>query len=877
MPVAHAHRSLVFRLAAIVILTAASQLIAIGQNIPQTLISIDAENLSLKEVLDEISEQSGLSFAYNPNRIDENVVVTYTAQNSPLDQVLKEILTPLEIEFTFLETQILLKPQKKSSKPTNKVTLSGYVKDVENGEALIGTTIFIVEIGQGTITNSYGFYSLTIPQGSYNLQFSYIGYEPVNEAIQLNSAENLNVNLKGQPPILEGLVISSTDPILTDAIQLGRTDLRTKQVNERAALLGEHDVIKTLESVPGIKPHSDGSTFYYVRGGDRDQNLILIDDAPIYNPSHMLGLFSTVIPDAINDITVYKGEMPASLGGRLSSVLDIRTKKGNDQSLQIWWNTSIISSKLGVEGPFKKGKSSYLLSGRWSQIGWVPKLASDEVDEFFFNDFTGKINFQLGKKDRLFLSAYTGRDSYLGLNEGIEWTNSAATLRWTHLFHDRLFMKSTLSGSSYDYFLHTDRSSNTRWKSHISNFTLKSDFSYFIEPEHEVTFGAGLSAFNINPGNITSDVEIRPPIVSIRNSAELVLYGNVENRLSEKWGIKYGLRLTSWGNFGDSFEFEFDADRNVIDTLNFTSDDSYGEYFNAEPRLAVSHYINDESSIKASYSRNVQNLHLITNSISPFTSLEVWLPSNLNIKPQVSDQLGIGYYKEFPKNGLGLEVESFYKIMTNQIDYEAHAETLLNPLIERELRFGTGTSYGVEFILKKQQGRLRGWVGYSYSRAKRKFDEVNDGVEFNAFFDRPHEFNLVLGYDLNLKWNLGMNYTFFSGAPYSSPISFYQFNNEEIPIYGQKNNSRLPDYRRLDLSANLKLNKNPDSRFKHGLTFSIYNFLGRRNPFFINYNKTDAGESQFEVPTNLLEKTRMPSQTFMFQFVPSISYHFNWL
>ena len=836
-------------------------------------IELTLADVPLKEALDIISEKSGFSFSYNPKKVPVNRKINYRATSESIEIILQKILPPLGLTHSLVENQIILRKDEKPSKGNN--TISGYIKDKNSGEALIGSLVFIQELNSGTASNQYGFYSLTIPRGTYQLTYSYIGYKKEKQTFNLSSSETVNIVLSEEPPLLEGLVVTSSTPTLLEEIQLGKTNLRPSQINERAALFGENDVIKTLESVPGIKPHSDGSTFYYVRGGDRDQNLILIDDAPIYNPGHLLGLFSTVIPDAINDLSIYKGEMPASIGGRLSSVMDIRTKKGNDQHLELWGSTSPVSTKLGIEGPIKKDFSSFLLSGRLSQIGWVFRLEDKKTEKVYFGDFTGKLNFKLNQKNSIFFSLYTGVDNYLASNEGIKWTNTAGTFRWTHLFNDRLFLKTTIAGSTYDYFLNTNRSANTRWNSHISNFTLKTDFSYFLKPQNEVTFGLGLSGYNINPGNLESP-DAGTPIVSVRNSAEVVLYANHEFKINQNWGLKYGLRITGWNNVGESFEFIFDENRQPIDTLFFEKGESYSTYENVEPRLALSYSINDNSSVKWSYSRNIQNLHLITNSISPFTSLEVWLPSNINIKPQASDQLGLGYYQFFPEKHYSLEIEGFYKKMTNQIDYEAHAETLLNPFIERELRFGKGTSYGIEITAKKEVGKLRGWAGYSYSRAKRKFAEINDGRTFNAFFDRPHEINLVTSYDLNRRWNIGMNYTYFTGGPISSPISFYKFNDQEIPIYGQKNNDRLPDYQRLDLSATLRLNRNKEKNFQHNLNFSIYNFFGRKNPFFINHNKTQVGEDEFRVPTNLLENTRVASQTFLFQFVPSVSYNFKW-
>lgn len=857
------------------ILILLSILESVGQErISSYSITLEAENSRLSEILEKLEAQSPLSFSYNPKKIPSEKKISYQVIDRPLNHVLDELLLPLGIDYLLVENQIILKKQRKKDADKTS-TYSGYILDQATGEALIGATIFVEELQLGTITNQYGFFSLTLPNGSYSLSISFISYEQTRLPIELVSSIEQTIRLVEKPPILEGIIVTSSAETDQREAVLGRSQIRPQQVKERAALFGENDVIKTLESVPGIKPHSDGSTFYYVRGGDRDQNLILIDDAPIYNPSHLFGLFSTVIPDAINDVNIYKGEMPASIGGRLSSVMDIRTKKGNDQDLEVWGGTSPISTKLGVEGPIQKGASSFLLSGRFSQIGWVFRLDNDDIDQANFNDWTGKLNFKLNRKNQIFFSFYHGNDNFTSDNSGIEWANTAGTFRWTHLFSDRLFLKTTVAGSTYDYFLIQDRASNTEWKSHISNFTLKSDFHYFPKPNSEITFGLGFSGYNLNPGNLSSDLGELSNVVSIRNSSEFILYGNHELKLYH-WRIKYGLRLTSWANTGDSFEYIFNEDRQLTDTLFFDRGDAYGEYFNAEPRLGVSYDIDSHSSLKASYSRNVQNLHLITNSISPFTSLEVWLPSNINIEPQTSDQLGLGYYRTFRDKGLSLEIESFYKIMTNQIDYEAHAETLLNPLIERELRFGEGRSYGVELVVKKNEGRLTGWTGYTYSRAKRKFDEINDGRTFNAFFDRPHEFNLVIGYDLNLRWHAGMNWTYITGAPFSSPVGFFQHNNQEVPIYDQKNNDRLPDYLRMDLSAQLRLNRDQTARFRHDLTFSVYNFFGRKNPFFINYHKVDNGSENFPIPGNLLDANRIPSQTFLFQFVPSIAYNFRW-
>ncbi|MEP2668409.1 MAG: TonB-dependent receptor [Cyclobacteriaceae bacterium] len=848
---------------------------AIAQdNSSATRISVDFQSVTLDEVLKSIAEKSGVSFSYNPRRLPVDQRITFSANQKTVNEILTELSLMASFEFETIEGKIILLPR--VSQIEKKSTLSGFIKDNGNGEALIGATIWVEELRLGTTSNVFGFYSLTVPAGVYDVSVSYIGFTRGTEKIDLQTSQTHNVNLQGAPAVLEEIIVTSIEPQLVNEIQVSKANLRPSTISEKPSFFGEPDAVKSLEMVPGIKMHSDGSTFYYVRGGDRDQNMILMDDAPIFNPSHLLGLFSTIIPDAVNDITLYKGSMPASLGGRLSSVMDIRTRKGNDQQFELSGNVALLSSKLSLEGPISKGKSSFLLSGRVSRVKWIFDLFNDDIEKFQFHDLTGKVNFDFSQQNKLYVSFYNGGDKFFTSNNGIEWSNRATTVRWNHVFSNRLFLNTTLAGGVYDYFLHTDRSTQTKWNSHLSNFNLKGDLSYFKNPNEEFTFGLSIGGYNFNPGNVSRNGVPIPTVVSVKNSNEFVLYGNHEVRLNDIWGLNYGLRISTWTNEGEAFEFVFDDNRNPIDTLFFSKGDKYKNYQNFEPRASVSYSINKSSSLKISASRNIQNIHLITNSISPFTSFEVWLPSSVNIKPQTSNQLVLGYHHYLPKVGLAFEVESFYKKMNNQIDYEAHAETLLNPLLERELRFGEARSYGVEFQMKKEQGRLRSWVGYSYSRAKRKFPEVNNGKVFNAFYDRPHEVNISMSYDLNLRWNVGMNWTYYTGAPYSSPVSFYHFNGLEVPLYDQKNNDRLPDYHRLDLSATLNLNKNPESRFRHDLMFSIYNFYSRKNALFVNYNKTEQSDGSFKVPANLLDKNAVSTQFYLFQFTPSIAYNFKW-
>lgn len=848
------------------------------EKFPDLNMSVSAENVRLEELLSTIAEKSGIPFSFNPRKIPVQKKVTYHASDRKLHEILTDISGANGLTFEFIESQIVLKLDKQAARSQQlMVTLSGTIGDAGTGEALIGATVFARELQTGTITNPFGFFSLTIPPGTYTVSFSFVGYNDVTRTITLDASHREEIGLREATPLLEEIVVSSI-PTMSQQMLTGSNDIKPSSVENRPEIFGEVDVVKSLESIPGVKFHSDGSTFYYVRGGNRDQNVVFIDDAPIYNPSHMLGMFSTIIPDAVNDITLYKGDMPASLGGRLSSVLDVRTKKGNDQQFSAWGNIGLISTKVGIEGPFKKNVSSYLFSARVSSFGWFVKRANVNIQKFSFHDLTGKVNFTLNSNNRVFFSFYSGADNYFGKNNGISWSNNAATLQWNHLFGARLFLNTTIAGGGYDYFLHTNLETDTRWNSHISNFNVKTDVSYFIRPENELTFGIGLNGYAFNPGILKSTLDVSAiPSVSVRNAAEIVLYGNHGIRLNEKWGINYGVRASSWSNLGEAFEFRFDENGNPADTLVFQAGRGYKRFLNVEPRITISYFANHRSSIKAGFARNVQNIHLISNSTSPFTSLDVWLPSSFNIAPQSSHQVSLGYYHNLSSNAIAFSMESFYKRMWNQIDYEPHAQLLLNPVLESELEFGAATSYGVEVLAKKDEGRLRGWIGYTWSRAKREFPDINSGFEYNAFYDRPHQINITASCAVSVRWQISSNWNYSTGAPYSVPVGFYSFNGREVPVYGQKNNQRLPDYHRLDLSATYRLNRNSENRFVHHLSFSFFNLYGRKNPLFVNFNKTETADGSLKIPANLNESQRVTSQFYLYRFTPSVSYNFKFL
>ena len=840
----------------------------------KSLISLDIIDTPLKEVLVQIEKQANVLFAFNPDKLPLEALVSYQANNKTLESVLNNISTTYHLKFELIEKQIALLPKEGAPVTFN---LSGNVVDAQTGESLISATISIDNLEYGAISNGYGYYSLALPYGKHKIEISYLGYQLKSDSIKLISNTSVNLSLEQSFPELEEVIVKGNKPPNIQLIQTGKVNLSPRLIEESPAVFGENDVIKSLEKIPGIKLQSEGSTFFYVRGGNKDQNLILIDDAPIYNPSHMLGLFSSIVPGVANSIDIYKSDFPLSKGGRLSSVIDIKTKEGNKNNFSAWGNIGIVSTQLGIEGPFKKGQSSYILSSRFSRIKWFFKLINPNIEKFNFYDLSGKMNFKIDSKNKLYVSFYTGADNFLTAESGLGWSNINGSIRWNKIVNEHTFVNTTIYGSNYKYQFYYDRADSVSWRSRIGEIGIKTDFTKFLDSQQELSWGFNLNGRTINPGNLVREDTIPIPdefIVSVKNNIESAGYGQYTYKPNNRWGFKIGVRASLWTSIGESFEYGFDDGGFATDTLAFNAGEAYRNYFQLEPRVTASYLINQNSSIKASYDRSTQNLHLITNSISPFTSFEIWLPSGPNIKPQTADQLSLGYYYFLSTIGISLQAETYYKALYNQIDYEAHASTLLNPTIESELLFGTTKSYGVELFAKKEEGRIRGIIGYTLSKARSKFEELNNGESFTANTDRPHNFSVSLSYDLGKKVALSSNFIYTTGISFSSPTSFYNYDGNEIPVYENKNNSRLPNYHRLDFSAKFILNKNLTKKFRHSLIISIYNLYGRKNPIFINFNKSINGDKDFEVPTNLLTASRLTSQIYIYGFAPSINYQF---
>ncbi len=849
-------------------------------------ISLNILNGSLEDILQEISIQSNIELSYSSRKIDLEQKLSIQLTNASIARAFEDLSRKAKIEFIIVENHIVVKPagriKKSESSSPFHFTLSGYIRDTKSNEAMIGATIYVHELDKGAISNKFGFYSLTIPAGLYDFSFSYIGYKTYSWNTDLITNQMINIQLEEEPSLLkEVVIISMDDQIDLSAVRTGNINLKPRSIKRMPAFMCEQDVIKSLDALPGITLQGDGSTLFFVRGGNKDQNRILIDDAPIYNPAHVLGIFSTFIPEAVKDIDIYKGDIPAEYGGRLSSLIDVRTKDGDMNRVIVNGSVGLAAVKASVEGPLKRGNSSFFVSGRTSCFGWFMRELNPGIQQFYFTDLNSKLNIKLGPRDRLHVSGYTGKDYFShGPNKantsGISWMNVAGTVRWNHLFSDRLFSNTTLYGSKYDYYLLTNVEQNDFWNSRISNFSLKSDFTLYANPDITFKFGAKISRHLFNPGNFEDgqNQNTNVPIVSPKTARELVLYASNNHSIGSRLSLRYGLRASLWQNLGKTTEYVYGEDYSPVDTLHYAAGQVYNTYFRLEPRVGLTFQLARNSSLKASYARTAQYEQLVTNSISPFTTLEVYLPAGPNILPQLADQFSAGYFQKIPGGNLDLSIEGFYKKMYNQIDYKEHANMLLNPHIESELRFGEGKAYGFEVLLKKYYGRLNGWIGYAYTRSFRQINDLYGGEVHPAAWDRPHDFTLYLSYNIKEQWLVSMNWLYMTGSAFSSPTGFYYYNGYAIPIYEKKNNDRLPDYHRLDISTELQLSK-PSARFQHKLVLSVFNLYGRKNPISVNFNKALNPKGKPMVPGDLSTPPILfPSMIYLFSMVPSVSYSF---
>ena len=747
-----------------------------------------------------------------------------------------------------------------------KFTLSGYIKDAKTGENLIGATLTIKELqGKGTGTNAYGFYSLTLPAGRYQITAQFIGYAPQTEQISLSQSVRKNFALSEQANELNEVVISGQrkDDNITKTT-MGMQKLSTNEIKSIPVLFGENDVLKTIQLLPGIKPAGEGSSGFNVRGGSSDQNLILLDEATVFNASHLMGFFSVFNSDAIKDITVYKGNEPADYGGRLSSVLDIKMKDGNDQHLKVAGGIGLISSRLNVEGPIVKDKGSFMISARRTYADLFLKLSSDtskNQTRLFFYDLNAKASYRLNNNNRIYLSGYFGKDQISLKNTfGINWGNISGTLRWNHLFSDRLFSNTSLIFSNYDYKIYINNGNQLNIVSRIQDYGIKQDLQFYIHANSTLKFGFNSIYHKIIPGIITAATKINLKDLTNKYDWENSFYFSHQYRINEKIGFEYGTRFTLFSALGPGNYYTYDAIGKTIGVDNYHSGQFIMTYINVEPRLTLDYRINPESSVKASASRNVQNLHLLSNSTSG-NPTDLWIPSSNNVKPELADQVSLGYYRNFKENTYEFSVESYYKSLLNQIDYKNGAELMFNENVESQILFGTGRAYGLEFFLKKNLGRFNGWISYTLSRTERKFDAINRGNYFPAKQDRTHDVSVVGMYELSKSWTLSATWVYYTGNAVTFPTGKYSIEGKTIFLFSDRNANRMPSYHRLDLGATWVRKKS--EKFESSWNFSLYNAYGHENAYIISFRDSKSDPSKTEAV-----------QTTLFKFIPSVTYNF---
>lgn len=767
----------------------------------------------------------------------------------------------------------------------DRVTLSGTITDSGSNETLIGVNIIFPELQTGTNTNEYGFYSISLPKGTYKVQISYLGYTTISETLTFDKDQVINYKLQESTESLDEIVIKQdVEKLNIKKPQMSVNALSINTIKQMPVVLGEVDVIKSITLLPGVTNAGEGSSGFNVRGGAADQNLILLDEATIFNSSHLFGFFSVFNPDAIKDIKLYKGGIPAKYGGRVSSVLDIYQKDGNSNEFHMNGGIGLVSSRLLAEGPLKKGKGSFLFGGRSSYAHLFLPLFDNDNSAYFY-DLNTKLSYRLNDKNSIYLSGYFGRDVFR-ISDSFENTygNTVINFRWNHLFSDQLFSNMSLIYSDYYYGLNLNFV-EFEWDSGIQNFNFKYDLKHYISNNFKLEYGINSIYYKFNPGDITPSTPtsgINPFKLIDKYAFENAIYLDAEYQISDKLALSYGLRVSSFLRLGQDELNVYDNDNPVIfnealqiyekadpiGTESFSRSDIIESFANLEPRFSLAYQLNDQSSVKASYNRMAQYLHLLSNTSSP-TPLDVWTPSGKYVEPQILDQVAIGYFRTFKDNKYSLEFESFYKTIQNRIDYIDGADLIANNAIEQVILNGEARAYGMELLLRKNEGRLKGWISYTLSKSEqltrgRTPTEIgiNNGEWYSTPFDKTHDISFTASYDLNDRWTFASNFLYQTGLPTTFPNGQYQFNGITVPTFESRNSSRLPAYHRLDISATYNPRKNAKRRWQAQWVFGIYNVYNRRNAASIQF-----GENR---ETGRNEATRFA----IFGIMPSVTYNF---
>lgn len=752
-----------------------------------------------------------------------------------------------------------------SASAQQRFTLSGYLRDETSGEALMFANIYPEGLKTGVTTNEYGFFSITLPEGNYKLVFSYIGYQTIKKEIILNNDLYQNISLSPQETrIAEITVISEPKTDFVRQNEIGSVRLNVRELSVIPVLFGEQDILKSIQLMPGVSPVGEGNSGFYVRGGNPDQNLILLDDAPVFNPSHLLGFFSVFNSDAISDVQLFKGGVPARYGGRASSVMDIRMKEGNMKDYNFSGGLGLIASRILAEGPIVKDKSSFMISGRRTYADLFLPLSGDEKvrdNKLYFYDLNLKTNLIINKNNRIFLSGYFGRDVLQANDFGFNWGNKAGSLRWNHQFSPSLFANTTMVINDYNYKTEGDIDGTFSLNAGIKDLSLKQDYALSLFNRLNFLFGFNSVLHHFKPGEVVSNSKnIINFNISEKVGWENAAYGFTEFQPSGKLKIGAGLRFSTFSRIGPGTENTYNATGSIVSSKTFASGKFYRNYTALEPRFNLTWLISDESSIKAGFNRMSQYIHLLSNS-SAGTPVDYWLPTSNNIKPQLISQISLGYFRAFGPQGFNFSLEGYYKDMKNQVDYRNNSDVFLNENAEAELLFGIGRSYGLEFLWKKESGLFTGWVAYTLSRTEKRFEEINSGSWYPARQDRTHDVSVVANLKAGKRLTLSATWVYYTGNAITFPSGKYMMDGNIINYYTSRNGYRMPAYHRLDLGATFLLKER--RKYRSELNFGLFNAYGRKNAYSILFRTNEDNTTQTEAV-----------KLYLFSVIPSVTWNF---
>lgn len=817
---------------------------------------------TLGQLLAQLGDSSSYKVIYSPSVVDTSQVMTLSKTYPSIEEIAAELRLKYHLDIKVKGDKVIIFKDPK----TRKYTLSGYVTDASNGEALIGASLYSVQHKVGQVSNHYGFYSITLPEGSQDLVISYMGFQTKTTTIHL--VENQVINLALQPTInrIEAVVIRADEEEDVRTVdRMGTHSLNADDLEAAPILLGEADPIKSIQTLPGVKTAGEGSSSFFVRGSGLDQNLILLDEAPVYNPSHVLGFFSVFNPDAINKIEVFKGDIPASEGGRLASLVDVRMKDGNNQKLGITGGLSPISGRLTLEGPLKKDKASFLISGRQSVFGWLYSLYTDDANLWFY-DLNGKLNWKASKKDKLFLSLYTGQDQFkINSSYAIHWGNTTSTFRWNHLYSNKLFSTLSLIYSRYNYSIDipVQNADDIAWNSGIQDVNVKLGYSYYLSPLLTLKFGGNSILHHYQLGSAKEE--------SI-SSWENALYTSLKYK-TRNWKLEAGLRYSAAFVLGPFTHYELNEDFQIVDSTHYQQGEVVESYGGLEPRFSAAYQPSDKWKWLLSANRTRQYLQLLSNATGGFTSFDLWYPITKNVAPQIADQFAVGV-EHTSKKYFQFGIEAYYKRLQNQLDYVDHAQIIENSQLELELRQGKGYAYGIELSTQFNRKKLHSQISYTYSRTFRQIGQINNAEWYPTTFDRPHDLKIQCQLKKVGRFDFMANWVFASGAAATLPIGFYDFDGRTIPIYSSRNGARLPNYHRLDVAIKLNSKPNPSKKWNGEWILSVINAYNRHNAFSINFGRAITAEGDIVDPKFDHVRDNAVTQTYLFGVIPSLSYNF---